>query len=55
MFNPATSPEGGSYFLKPVEAAAPLLKMAMVAAPDHCAVEIVQVMSPVRIKWGRAR
>jgi putative tryptophan/tyrosine transport system substrate-binding protein len=33
MFNPATSPDGGSYFLKPVEAAAPLLKVAMIAAP----------------------
>ena len=35
MFNPATSPASGSYFLKPVEAAAPLLKMAVVAAPVH--------------------
>jgi putative ABC transport system substrate-binding protein len=35
MFNPATSPDGGSYFLVPVEAAAPLLKVATVAAPVH--------------------
>ena len=40
MFNPATSPASGSYFLKPVEAAAPLLKMAVVAAPVHNPAEI---------------
>lgn len=33
MFNPATSPEGGSYFPAPVEAAAPLLKLKTIAAP----------------------
>jgi putative ABC transport system substrate-binding protein len=45
MFNPATSPEGGSYFLKPVEAAAPLLKMAMVAAPVHNPADIDSIMA----------
>jgi putative ABC transport system substrate-binding protein len=40
MFNPATSPDGGSYFLAPVEAAAPLLKMKTVAAPVHNPAEI---------------
>jgi putative ABC transport system substrate-binding protein len=45
MFNPATSPEGGSYFLKPVEAAAPLLKMAMVAAPVHNSADIDSIMA----------
>jgi putative ABC transport system substrate-binding protein len=45
MFNPATSPEGGSYFLKPVEAAAPLLKMAMVAAPVHNPTDIDATMA----------
>jgi putative ABC transport system substrate-binding protein len=45
MFNPATSPEGGSYFLKPVEAAAPLLKIAMVAAPVHNPTDIDATMA----------
>jgi hypothetical protein len=44
MFNPATSPASGSYFLKPVEAAAPLLKMAVVAAPVHNASGIEPIM-----------
>jgi putative ABC transport system substrate-binding protein len=45
MFNPATSPEGGSYFRKPVEAAAPLLKMAMAAAPVHNPADIDSTMA----------
>ena len=45
MFNPATSPNGGSYFLNPVEAAAPLLKMAMIAAPVHNPAEIDAIMA----------
>ena len=45
MFNPATSPDGGSYFLDPVKAAAPLLKMAMIAAPVHSPAEIDSVMA----------
>jgi putative tryptophan/tyrosine transport system substrate-binding protein len=40
MFNPATAPDGGSYFMAPVEAAAPLLKITMVAAPVHTPAEI---------------
>src|SRR3984893_18095087 len=44
MFNPATSPDGGSYFLNPVAAAAPLLKVAMVAAPVHSPAEIESIM-----------
>jgi putative tryptophan/tyrosine transport system substrate-binding protein len=45
MFNPATSPEGGSYFLKPVEAAAPLLKIKLIKAPVHNPAEIDAVMT----------
>jgi len=45
MFNPQTSPNGGSYFLKPVEAAAPLLKVGMIAAPIHNPAEIEVVMA----------
>ena len=45
MFNPATSPEGGSYFLRPVEAAAPLLKTRLTAAPVHNPAEIDAVMT----------
>jgi putative ABC transport system substrate-binding protein len=45
MFNPATSPDGGSYFLEPVEAAAPLLKMALVAAPVHSPADIDSIMA----------
>jgi putative tryptophan/tyrosine transport system substrate-binding protein len=45
IFNPATSPEGGLYFLKPVEVAAPLLKMTMVAAPVHDAGDIESIMA----------
>jgi ABC-type uncharacterized transport system substrate-binding protein len=45
MFNPATSPEGGSYFLKPVEAAAPLLKTKLIKAPVHNPAEIDAVMT----------
>jgi putative ABC transport system substrate-binding protein len=45
MFNPATSPDAGSYFLHPVEAAAPLLKMTMVGAPVHNPTEIEAIMA----------
>jgi len=45
MFNPATSPDGGSYFLDPVKAAAPLLKMALVSAPVHSPADIDSVMA----------
>jgi putative ABC transport system substrate-binding protein len=44
MFNPATSPDGGAYFLDPVEAAAPLLKLALIAAPVHSPAEIEPIM-----------
>ena len=45
MFNPATAPDGGSYFLGPVESAAPLLKVATVAAPVHNPEEIETAMA----------
>jgi putative ABC transport system substrate-binding protein len=45
MFNPATSPEGGSYFLKPIEAAAPLLKTKLIPAPVHNPAEIDAAMT----------
>jgi putative ABC transport system substrate-binding protein len=44
MFNPATSPDGGSYFMAPVEAAAPLLKVRVVAAPVHTPAEIESII-----------
>jgi putative tryptophan/tyrosine transport system substrate-binding protein len=40
MFNPETAPAGGSYFLRPVEAAAPALKVKIIPAPVHNATEI---------------
>src|ERR1700737_1133970 len=53
MFNPATSPDSWSYFLKPVEAAAPLLKMAMVAAPVHNPAEIEHIILWCRLRASR--
>jgi putative tryptophan/tyrosine transport system substrate-binding protein len=40
LFNPQTAPAGGSYFLRPVEAAASALKLRIVPAPVHNANEI---------------
>jgi putative ABC transport system substrate-binding protein len=39
-FNPETAPTGGSYFLRPVEAAAPALNVKIIAAPVHDDAEI---------------
>jgi putative ABC transport system substrate-binding protein len=50
MFNPQTSPDGGSYFLKPVEAAASLLKIKMIAVPVHNAAEIEVVMTSLSLE-----
>ena len=44
MFNPATSPDGGAYFLSPAESAAALLKVAIVVAPVHDPAEIEPIM-----------
>jgi putative ABC transport system substrate-binding protein len=40
MFNPDTAPDRGTYFLRPVEAAAPSLHVEVVAAPVHNDAEI---------------
>jgi putative ABC transport system substrate-binding protein len=40
MFNPETSPDGGSYFLRPVEAAAATLKVKVIPAPVRNSGEI---------------
>jgi putative ABC transport system substrate-binding protein len=40
MFNPQTAPGGGSYFLRPVEAAAPALQVTIIPAPVHNAADI---------------
>jgi len=40
MFNPDTAPDRGSYFLRPVEAAAPSLHVEVVSAPVHNDAEI---------------
>jgi putative ABC transport system substrate-binding protein len=45
MFNPDTSPGGGSYFLPPFEAAARSLKVAPIAAPVHSDAEIETLMT----------
>ena len=45
MFNPQTAPDGGSYFLRPLEAAATLLKVKMIVAPVHNPAEIEVVMT----------
>jgi putative ABC transport system substrate-binding protein len=45
MFNPDTSPGGGSYFLPPFEAAARALKVAAIAAPVHNDAEIEAFIS----------
>ena len=45
MFNPQTSPDRGSYFVKPLEAAASLLKVRMIVAPVHNPAEIEVVMT----------
>jgi len=44
MFNPATAPDGGAYFTAPVEAAAPMLKVKMVAAPVRSPAEIEAII-----------
>jgi len=40
MFNPDTAPDRGSYFLRPVEAAAPSLHVELIPAPVHNDAEI---------------
>jgi putative tryptophan/tyrosine transport system substrate-binding protein len=45
MFNPATAPDGGSYFLKPVQAAASDLNVTIVPTPVRDAAEIDSAMA----------
>ena len=45
MFNPQTSPDGGSYFLKPIEAVAPVLKFKPIPLPVHNPAEIEVAMT----------
>jgi putative tryptophan/tyrosine transport system substrate-binding protein len=45
MFNPATAPDGGSYFLKPVQAAASDLNVTIVPTPVRDAAEIDGAMA----------
>jgi putative ABC transport system substrate-binding protein len=40
MFNPDTAPDRGTYFLRPVEAAAPSLHVEVISAPVHNDAEI---------------
>src|SRR5262245_43899532 len=47
MFNPATAPGGGSYFLRLVEAAAPSFAVKVSAAPVHNVAEIERVVAAV--------
>jgi putative ABC transport system substrate-binding protein len=50
MFNPQTSPDGGSYFLKPVAAACSLLNVRMIAAPVHNPAEIEVAMTSLSLE-----
>jgi putative ABC transport system substrate-binding protein len=52
MFNPATAPAGGSYFLNAVEAAAPTLKIKIVPAPVHNAAEIDAAITALTREGG---
>ncbi len=45
MFNPATAPNGGSYFLQPVEAAAASIAVKSRGMPVHSAVEIAPALA----------
>ncbi len=49
LFNPATSPGGGSYFLRPFEAAAPLFNVQPISTPVEDVVDIE------REPWRRSR
>jgi ABC-type uncharacterized transport system substrate-binding protein len=52
LFNPQTAPTGGSYFLHPVEAAAPALKVKIVPAPVHNAAEIDTAITALTREGG---
>jgi putative ABC transport system substrate-binding protein len=52
MFNPETAPDGGSYFLRPIEAAAPALNVKMIPAPVRNAAEIDTVLTAIAHEPG---
>jgi putative ABC transport system substrate-binding protein len=52
MFNPATAPDQGSYFLRPVEAPAPALKVELIPAPVHNAAEIAAAITALTREPG---
>jgi putative ABC transport system substrate-binding protein len=52
MFNPATAPSGGAYFLRPVEAAAPALKVEIIPAPVRNAAEIATAITALTREEG---
>ncbi len=52
MFNPETAPDGGSYFLRPVDAAAASLNVKMIPAPVHNAAEIDTAMTALAHEPG---
>jgi putative ABC transport system substrate-binding protein len=52
MFNPDTAPDRGSYFLRPVEAAAPSLHVEVIAAPVHNDGEIESAITTLAAGTG---
>ena len=49
LFNPATSPGGGSYFLRPFEAAAPLFNVQPISTPVEDVVDIERAVAPLAV------
>jgi putative ABC transport system substrate-binding protein len=49
LFNPATSPGGGLYFLRPFEAAAPLFNVQPISTPVEDVVDIERAVAPLAV------
>ena len=49
LFNPATSPGGGSYFLRPFEAAAPLFNVQPISTPVEDVVDIERAVAALAV------
>ncbi len=49
LFNPATSPGSGSYFLRPFEAAAPLFNVQPISTPVEDVVDIERAVAPLAV------
>jgi putative tryptophan/tyrosine transport system substrate-binding protein len=49
LFNPATSPGGGSYFLRPFEAAAPLFNVQPISTPVEDVVDVERAVAPLAV------